>query len=222
MRSPPRKRRSCALTLTELLFLVGTICVLTACLFPTLNIAIAKARTVSCTQNLRSIHRALMAHAADHNGLVPPYRKKNNGSFWYSLMEPYLQWRSGASYVRGRCPNQPKSFVEFQYVMNSGITGQTDDFSWNLQSVAEPSLAFVVGETPLGRGVSYRVSYSQTDPSRPDHELGYNHDARASLLFLDGHVERRRPEEIPQPDQRVSTRPGYLQWKRFWHPHLNP
>src|SRR5688500_14076543 len=67
----PRRGRSRAFTLLELLVVIGLIALLIALLIPLLSGVAARGRDLKCQTNLRSIMQAVHAYAAENKGAMP-------------------------------------------------------------------------------------------------------------------------------------------------------
>ena len=61
-----------AFTLLECLVVVAIAAILAGLLFPALNRGVEKARLTQCSGNIRQVAAALLAYAADHDGMLPP------------------------------------------------------------------------------------------------------------------------------------------------------
>ncbi|HWL51791.1 MAG TPA: prepilin-type N-terminal cleavage/methylation domain-containing protein [Chthoniobacteraceae bacterium] len=216
-------KRHSGFSLMEIIVSVVILLVLAVVLWSVMRSASAKAKGIKCSGNLKNIYVASMAYAVEHNGYLPRYRASGNGPFWQSRIKPYLDGSvfGDSSPYTIRCPSQPGWYSSFHYAMNAGISSsETPDGSWKFQSIAVPSEGFFVTDTPLEKNVSWRVTYANIDPAQSDCLIGYNHGEKANLLFLDGHVEARAPQQIPQPEQRPGNHPRHLEWQRFWRPDL--
>ncbi len=87
----PRRR---AFTLIELLVVIAIIAILAAILFPVFAQAREKARSITCTSNLKQLSLAWLMYAQDYDETLPMTAQKlPNGAqvFWQSMVEPYIK-----------------------------------------------------------------------------------------------------------------------------------
>jgi prepilin-type N-terminal cleavage/methylation domain-containing protein len=86
-RSKTVKTQRSAFTLIELLVVIAILAILMALLVPALNKVRDHGVRTACLSNLRQIHIASMAYAADHEGWFP----ERNGNLYY----PHLLYSTG-------------------------------------------------------------------------------------------------------------------------------
>jgi prepilin-type N-terminal cleavage/methylation domain-containing protein/prepilin-type processing-associated H-X9-DG protein len=83
-----------AFTLIELLVVIAIIAILAAILFPVFAQAREKARSITCTSNLKQLGLAWLLYAQDYDETLPLTAEKlPNGAqvFWQSVVEPYIK-----------------------------------------------------------------------------------------------------------------------------------
>lgn len=111
-------RKQQAFTLIELLVVIAIIAILAAILFPVFAQAREKARTVTCTSNMKQIATALLMYVQDHDEVFPCYpftpitdflhtaNAPNNWSYasWVPRLMPYV--KNDQLFA---CPNGPRT-----------------------------------------------------------------------------------------------------------------
>jgi len=193
-------RYSSAFTLLELLVVIAVIATLAALLLPALARVKAKARAVTCLNNLKQWGLATHLYISDHDDLLPPEGSPNGlsrESAWYINLPhelgipPYcdLSWRTNPAAPLGRsiwiCPantNRSNGNNLFHYCLNEHVdaTGEADR-PIRLSSI--PRTAQVVWLFDNGK----RAAVAQQNNVHTNiHQRG------AQFLFLDGHVRRFR------------------------------
>lgn len=210
----PQRKPHLALSLVELIVVLGVIAVLAAILVPVTGRITNRTKEMTCLNNLRSIGAANVTYANDHQGTVI-VGSNGDPNYWWLQIRPYLgvnfdfsnydlenflktlvcpadSSRGGTGTAWGTYPLQQRS-----YAINRVSAPWRSDLGRNepvrIQSVPAPSRMAYCGD--------YDWHLIGTDwidpaPARIDLVPRHRHEGRANFVFLDGHTESISIEEL--------------------------
>ncbi|MCG8585310.1 MAG: DUF1559 domain-containing protein [Pirellulales bacterium] len=197
-------RRRRAFTLIELLVVVAILGTLVSLLLPSLGMVRARARSVTCRNNLHQLGLAIHLYADEHRERFPFTNHAGDDLSWVQTLKPYTE---DVDHIRV-CPDDPQreewlsgdrkgtSYVINEYVSNPAVSGAINRMS----QISGSSRVIVLFEGADGRtentehahcssyysplrvanGWVFSAMQSEIDTAR--------HGKGSNYLFADGHA----------------------------------
>jgi prepilin-type N-terminal cleavage/methylation domain-containing protein/prepilin-type processing-associated H-X9-DG protein len=211
-RKVTRARRG--FTLIELLVVIAIIAILAAILFPVFAKAREKARTASCSSNLKQVGLAMAQYIQDYDELYPrghfgPWDGSVADRRWPQVIEPYC--KSQQVFV---CPSQPKKTNWMWYyganAWDYGFEGK------GLAVVTRPANKILVLDWN-----DNIAGYPNTGANDWHWNIYRNlHSEGNNILFADGHVKWLRPDAFHSTSGDTGSQPKVAVpqavWQSFW------
>jgi prepilin-type N-terminal cleavage/methylation domain-containing protein/prepilin-type processing-associated H-X9-DG protein len=209
--------RSCGprgFTLVETLTVLAIIALLAFVAVPAFQGFLQKSRKANCAGNLRTLYSAAMSWSADNNhhilighdmnGIFGPI---NRG--WIMAIKPYLnQPQTGEVTEVFTSPGNPVRGVR-SYAMNSELLARRPGVptrivprtTYRIHQINQPSKLVIIGNSRSAASNWLNKTMSNDDiiAAIPDDWFG---DGTANFLFLDGHVESIKREDLLKGGER--------------------
>ncbi len=202
----PTKKRG--FTLIELLVVLAILGILAAVLFPVFAHVREKARQATCAGNLHQIGLATMQYVGDNDETMFPKPYDDDAGGWVrwsfyvtpgphrvydnsrGMLGPYL--KSNGVWL---CPSAELKKQDPSYGLNSVLPGNRLHTARILAQVEIPSETILVTDSlhPILGGSMLMGAISIFPPSSQKPLVCGRHSGLAEVLWLDGHVNARRP-----------------------------
>lgn len=182
-----------AFTLVELLVVIAIICLMAAVLYPAFRAARVAASSSACVSHLKQVGLAFRLYVDDYDGVYPPGATGDSAAAagwslsWHDLLLPKLEMPDLLF-----CPEAPlASTYRTSYGANPFVLGYRCAHAES--EFASPALTVLVTEKQNIDWAVYDVGMKALPHWAP---LALRHGEKVSVLFGDGHVSGKRPEEI--------------------------
>jgi len=206
-------------TLIETLVVVAIIGILATMLLPMASTFRARANTAKCANNLRQLHAATMAYAADHDGWLPICTDKGNpeGNQFYHNIAPYLLGKTifspdyTANYPIFFCPDRPRAVIERRLAEGKASSVGYGSYAQNeivlgIPPNGPPRRKLAVFDKPasvwmIADANGYGAIYYPT--SVFSGRAAFSHNDKMQAIMVDGHIAQFTEEQVANNENDI-------------------
>lgn len=190
-----------AFTLIELLVVIAILGVLMAILIPAIGGVREQAKISQSVSNLKQIGVSAQLYRQDNNDKFPVHRD-NAGQLWIDQLWEYSN--PGQERIRLTATSGPeilKNTIYYTPMVEDNLRARSFGYNYVIDQAFANRL--------YGFGDAAKIALvadSKNSSSLSVNQINYRNKEQAHVLFVDGHVESRTIETVPESHQSVFWR----------------